>query len=177
MTTATTTSSRWSSRRPPRRRGLGLIELLISLSITAALLTAVAVATVASSKVINETEDFSRAAQTARTTLNLILTDCRRGQPDATGITSTEFRVLTAENVDRTFRYDAANERIVMIDNDVVGDTGRVVARHVTSATFYADSSGMPLATKRLTLDLTVSVGRNSIHLSGSASPRQNATY
>jgi type II secretory pathway pseudopilin PulG len=164
-------------RRATARRGLGLVEMLISLSITSALLVAVAMATAASAKVVTENDAFLRARQNARVTLNLMLSDCRRGQPDPSSITATELRVLTAENVDRSYRYDAANQRILLINNDVPGDPGHAVARDVTSATFTAISSGTPAATSRVTVNLTITVGNNEVHLTGSAAPRQNAQY
>jgi type II secretory pathway pseudopilin PulG len=164
-------------RRPAGRRGLGLVELMIALSITAALLTAVSVATVTSANVVRDTETFNAAAQTARVSLNLILADVRRGQPDPSSCTTSQVRVLTAENVDKTYLYDASKKLILMINNDVLGDTGRVVARNVAAAAFDAESSGSPMATRKVTVDLRIEVGKNSIRLNGSAAPRQNATY
>jgi prepilin-type N-terminal cleavage/methylation domain-containing protein len=163
--------------RLPVRRGLGLVELLITLAITAMLLTAVAVATVASSNAVREADTFNRAAQTARVSLNLMLCDVRRGQPDPASCTSTQLRVLTAENIDKTYRYNATDKQILMFNNDIAGDPGRVVARDVTALTFAAESSGTPTATRHVAIDIAVSVGRNTVHFNGSASPRQNATY
>jgi type II secretory pathway pseudopilin PulG len=154
-----------------------LVELLISLAITALLLTAVSLAVAASARIVRETDDFSHAAQTARFTLNLILSDCRRGQPDPTSISSTQLRVFTAENIDRTYRYNSATQQITLINNDILNDVEHVVARNVSSATFSAQSDGTPLATRRVTLELTVTVGKNAIHLCGSTAPRQNVTY
>jgi type II secretory pathway pseudopilin PulG len=156
---------------------MGLVEMLIALAITSALLTAVAVATAASARIVTETDAFTRAAQTARVTLNLILADCRRGQPDPHSITNHELRVLTAENIDRTYTYDEAKRQIIVVNNDVPGDTGRPVTNNVAGVTFTATSDGSPLATRRVTVNLTVEVGRNTIHLTGSAAPRQNASY
>ncbi|HEV7300182.1 MAG TPA: prepilin-type N-terminal cleavage/methylation domain-containing protein [Tepidisphaeraceae bacterium] len=172
-----TTRSRARGNRD--RSGLGLIELLISLAITSALLTAVAVATAVSAKVVTDNDEFTRAAQAARVALNLMLSDCRRGAPDANEITNTTLGVVTAENAIRTYRYDEVAQQILLSDLDALDQPGleHVVVRNVSAARFDVTSSGTPLAVRRVTVNLTVSIGGNAVHLSGSAAPRQNATY
>ena len=161
------------------RRGLGLIELLISLAITSALLTAVAVATAVSAKVVTDNDEFTRAAQAARVALNLMLSDCRRGAPDPNGITANVLGVVTAENAIRTYRYNPETQQILLSDIDDFDQPGpeHVVVRNVSAASFDVTASGSPLAVRRVTVNLTVTIGGNAVHLSGSAAPRQNATY
>src|SRR5699024_1418792 len=64
--------------RRRRSRGLGLVELLISLAITASLLTAIAAAFSSSASLIDNNDKFFRATQSGRVALHQILTEVRR---------------------------------------------------------------------------------------------------
>ncbi len=66
-----------SSRRfiKKSRKGLSLAEVMISLAISAMLLTAVAAAFTASSEAIEQNDQFFRASQAARVSMNQILTE------------------------------------------------------------------------------------------------------
>jgi len=77
-----------SSKSSSSRRGLGLAEAMISLSIAAMLLTAAGAAFNASSMAIEENEKFFRVSQAARISMSRMLTQCRRGTvqlPDGHG--------------------------------------------------------------------------------------------
>ena len=65
-------------RRRSPRRGLGMVELMISLAITAMLLVAIAVAFVSSHQVIENNDRFFRATQGARVAMAQMLTEVRR---------------------------------------------------------------------------------------------------
>ena len=75
-----------------RNRGLSLIEALISLAIAAMLLTAVAAAYAAASDAIKANDQFFRASQAARVTVNQITKEvrtCQSGVVDATSLELT----------------------------------------------------------------------------------------
>ncbi|MFN4242930.1 MAG: prepilin-type N-terminal cleavage/methylation domain-containing protein [Tepidisphaerales bacterium] len=65
---------------PPRRRGLGLVELLISLAITAALLTATAIALDASFRAYRTNQELGDLTQRARLAMHRMLTEIRATQ-------------------------------------------------------------------------------------------------
>lgn len=66
--------------RRPRRRGVGLVELLISLAITAALLTATGAALDASFKAYRTNQELGDLTQRARLAMHRMLTEIRATQ-------------------------------------------------------------------------------------------------
>src|SRR5688572_2230375 len=60
------------------RRGLSIAELMISLAITAMLLSAIAAAFVSSSQMIENNDKFFRATQAGRVAMAQMLTEVRR---------------------------------------------------------------------------------------------------
>ncbi len=63
--------------RSPRKSGLGMVELLLALAISAMLLTSVAVAFHSSVGTIEENSKVSTITQMARVVLNRMITECR----------------------------------------------------------------------------------------------------
>jgi len=126
-------TARVSAMRTPRRtrtRGLGLVELLIALAISAALLTAVAVATDGSFRAYAINEEQAGLTQRARLTLHRMLTyvrTCKEHQP----ITNTEITrfsqgfIVTDSGISMfaddgkqlDFEFDAANRRLMLLEN------------------------------------------------------------
>ena len=64
--------------RPISCRGLSIVEVMISLTISAFLLVAVAAAYNASANAVEMNDRFFRATQAGRVTLNQLLTEIRR---------------------------------------------------------------------------------------------------
>jgi type II secretory pathway component PulJ len=166
-------------RQLVRRAGLSIVEVMISLTIAAMLLTAVAAAFTASSDVIDHNDQFFRACQAARVSMNLMLTHVRRAdavQP----ITGTDIDLFypnpdtSQPSFSYTYRYDDPGDRILFINNDD-GKEYRL-ASNVTSCSFASETDAIG-AVVRVTIALTVKVGDNSIRLSGSAAPRRSQTY
>ena len=67
------------AQRNALRHGLSLVEILISLAISASLLTAIAAAFSASASVIEKNDEVFRATQAARVTMLHLLTEIRQG--------------------------------------------------------------------------------------------------
>jgi prepilin-type N-terminal cleavage/methylation domain-containing protein len=173
-------------RRQRKQTGLGLIELLISLAIVAMLLTAVGTAFSASSKIINENDQFQRASQGARVALHQILTEIRRC--DAVDISTHVVEVLRPESVretgelSRRYRYDATTGRLLMaiVHTDGTTSDEYVLARNISTLTFGKEmgvNSNNTACVVRATMTLTVSIGDNSVGMSGSAAPRRSRRY
>src|SRR5436190_21986916 len=93
------------------RRGLGLVEVMISLASTATLLTAVAAAFRASGDAIDINDHFFKATQSARVSLARMLTQVRRGTP-ATDTTGTSLHLLTDGGQDVNYDYDATTQTL-----------------------------------------------------------------
>lgn len=161
------------------RRALSIVEMVISLAIAAMLLTAVAAAFTASAAAVEVNDDFFRASQAARVSLNQILTDLRRS--DGVEVpTSTLVEVITWDGLDRGYQYDAVNAQIKLITNDVTTDPDYVLARNVTACAFAADTSVDAQGIThyvRISVTLTVQVGENRITLTGSVAPRREQQF
>jgi hypothetical protein len=115
-----------------RRRGLGLPELLISLAITASLLTATAVALSASTKAYKVNEEQSSLIQRARLTLNRLTATIRVNrlhQPHtpaklaqfAGGTTVIDTGIDMYDGKSNTlvsFNYDSTTQRVIATVNN-----------------------------------------------------------
>ena len=176
-----------AARRPEadgrsRARGLSIFELLISLTICAMLLTAVATTFHASSAVIRHNDEFFRASQAARVTMTQILSEVR--QCDDVDVLADRLEIGRASNdgvngADIRYRYDAANKRIMFCPNAIDPvQQEYLLCANVRSVTFAADrkpNEGGIWYTTRVTVELTIEVGQNQVTLTGSAAPRRAA--
>jgi Tfp pilus assembly protein PilW len=164
-----------------RRRGLGLLELLISLAICATLLTAVGVGFVATSNSMRSNDEFARATQAARVCLLHLENGIRTGWVDpnitvAPDGTATQIHLITTTDSDLTYTYDSPKKQLLLITNSVLTDADYVLIRNLSSARFTiqkgTDVSGNDCINE-IGITLTVAIGDNQICLSGSAAPRR----
>jgi hypothetical protein len=153
--------------------------MLISLAITATLLTAVAAAFRASGDAIDINDAFFKATQSARVSLARMLTQVRRGTP-ATDTTASSLHLLTDGGLDVNYNYDSTGKMLTYITNGNPNARTYTLARNVSQCTFSktngTDSTGAPCVAK-VTITLAVTVGDNKVLLSGSAAPRRSLTY
>jgi prepilin-type N-terminal cleavage/methylation domain-containing protein len=157
------------SKRPARCRGLSLVEVLITVAICGALMTAVAAAFQATSNAIQSSEKFFRAQQTARVVLTQIMAETRRCRSGSVG--SDSFEMVTAAGETREYAYDAANKHITMTPHiGIAPYPTYILARNIAACQFDTNGDSM-------TLTLTVSIDNQSTTLSGSAVPRKTITY
>ena len=166
-----------SSRRiiKKSRKGLSLAEVMISLAISAMLLTAVAAAFTASSEAIEQNDQFFRASQAARVSMNQILTEARRANPvDAVASTATDLAMVGHDGNPRDYVYSAAEQKL-KLDTHTPGKPLYTLASNCTDASFAYDKSGGQVI--RVSVTLVVKVGNNVIRLTGSAAPRKVQTW
>lgn len=168
-----------------RRGGLSIVEVLISLSISAMLLVAVAAAFSASSQVIQENDEFFRATQAARVSLNQMLTEIRRCSALTVDASGKRIDLITDDGEDRSYVYDdsaatVAGRRLLLVTNDITTDPDYTMAENVSMLTFSADTltndQGIQYVV-RVTATIEVQVGNNSVRLAGSTAPRRVHTY
>src|SRR5262245_44106946 len=154
-----------------RRAGLSLIECLISLAIAATLLTAVAAAYEASASAIRLNDEFFRASQAARVSINQILEDVRKCQSFAPPVGNV-LSITTDMGKEHTFAYDAANRTLTLTRDDApIGFPPTVImARNVDSVQMEANDQS-------ISITIRVGVGSNSITLNGSALLRRLQTF
>lgn len=168
-----------------RRRGLSLIEVMFSLTIAAALLTAAAVAFNASSDVIQANDEFARATQAARVSLHQILTHVRRGSVNTTWDQhdlrlTTEMEDDGSGGDDVTYTYVPTTKKLVLVTNGNLSDPDYVLASNVSDLKFTVENGQdytHAQCVARVNVIVTVTVGHNTITLSGSAAPRRNLVY
>lgn len=163
------------ARRAPRRRrgghrraGLSLIEVMISVAISASLLVAVAAAFSSSSQAIEVNDQFNRAAQAARVSLNQILAEVRKCKSGAASAGTLE--LITADDQRRVYVYNGSTKQLTMTLPDQIPVTTYTLARNVSTASFATDGD-------TISMTVTVQLGNNKITLSGSAMPRRTVSF
>jgi len=178
----------------PRRGGLSLVEVMISLAICAMLLVAIAAAYSASAQAIAENDNFYRASQAARISmlqLQKAIRTCSSsmvGDPAAydgtsTVVSSGTLHISLPSGQLKTYTYDPTLLKLKLYNTDAVTSTtpGFSLASNVSSVTFTADMSPNPangsMRPARVTIDMTVTVGTDSVHLTTSAVPRYTVSY
>lgn len=170
------------------RRGLSIVEVMISLTISAFLLVAVAAAYNASANAVEMNDRFFRATQAGRVTLNQLLTEIRRADfvycaptYDSIIVTRPKQNKLTDED-SREFKYDPVAKKITLqiYYKNTAGTTwtspAYSLASNVELAKFgppdkITDATGEHDVRVPVTVD--VKIGGNSVRLSGSSGPRR----
>jgi prepilin-type N-terminal cleavage/methylation domain-containing protein len=149
------------------RKGMSLAEVLIGLAITASLLTAVAAAFQASASGITLNDQFTRASQAARVSVNQIMAQVRKCQSGVVGDTSLEL-TDDAGNV-TTYAFDASTSKLTVTIDGITPVT-HTMASNVQRVSFATDG-------KTISMTVTVKIGNNAVTLNGSAFPRRLMTY
>jgi prepilin-type N-terminal cleavage/methylation domain-containing protein len=156
-------------RRWKQRAGLSLVEVLIALAITAMLLTAVAAAYSASAKAIEINDQFFRASQAARVSVNRICSELRQCQGGAVTPPNT-LEITTAIGQKHAYSYDSVNKRLLLTVGAAPDSVTYPVASNVQSLTFFSDGDSVGM-------NIVVAVGNNNVVLNGSAIPRRKVQY
>ncbi len=168
-----------SSRRFRPRRGLSFVEAMISLSISAMLLSAIAAAFTASAQAVDSNDQFYRCTQAGRVSLNQLLREVRLCQ--TIQVASDHMDLYTATGSSRTYRFSSDQKQILMVLNDVTNTPSYPLASNVTSCTFQADMAPDPTThvsrVVRVSCTMTINVGKNTQTVTGSAAPRQALVY
>ena len=158
------------TRRPLRgaraRAGLSLVEVMISMAIASSLLTAVAAAFSASASAIEMNDQFFRATQATRISVNQIMTEARKCMSGVVAPTSLE--LITDKGETRT--YALTGNQLTMTVADPVAPRTYRLASNVESLQFQTNG-------KAVSMVVTVKVGNNAVTLTGSAIPRRTITY
>jgi len=167
------------NKLPRARQGLSLAEVMISLAISAMLLTAVAAAFSASSEAIEQNDEFFRASQAARVSMNQILTEIRRGTVKPAS-TATDLSMTGHDGQPRDYVYDAGLKKLQLITADPAAPNFNL-ASNCSQASFaydtYTDPATLIKHYIRVSVSIYVKVGKNEIRLIGSAAPRKEQTW
>lgn len=168
------------------KSGFTLAEILVSMAITAALLTAVAAALHASINSYQENQKIAAATQTARTVLSRMMRDIRTA--DAVETTSFSVTIIPPSNPDglQMIRYESPYDGKLHYYRTVNGDTSEYILigdeEPISVESFYVsgekaqDGEGVWYTT-RVSAQLRLYVGDNFFFVSASACPRRNQEY
>jgi type II secretory pathway pseudopilin PulG len=156
--------------RRSRRSGLGMVELLVALSISALLLTGVAVAFVSAGKAVQINDEFTRATQSGRISINQIMMLARQCQTGT--VTSTSLELKMPDATRKLYALDAVKHelQVTLLTNNPV--EVHTLARNVKDLSFLTDPTGSSIS-----MTVTIEVGDNQIVLNGSALPRRLMKY
>jgi prepilin-type N-terminal cleavage/methylation domain-containing protein len=151
--------------------GFTIVELLISLAITAILLTAVAVAFNAS--VINYTtnESILKTVNTARQALFRMTSQIRTGLVDANDMSADSCRLLCADGSDMTYQYNSSDQKLY-VHNNTTGDD-YLLCDNVTALTFTKDDNTPTGDIKSVQIAITVESDNVEQKLAGAAVVRR----
>ncbi len=145
-----------------RFSGFTLVELLISVTLSALLLTAVAVALRASFASYQVTRDMSRASETALHALSRISTELRTASAVARTEPNSQCTFITIHGRDITYRFDDSSQRLYLVTNDDSGDVDYIVCNNLTQAVFSKVTAFDELLVeyvRSVQISLTVTVG------------------
>jgi Tfp pilus assembly protein PilW len=162
---------------------------MISLAISAMLLVAIGAAFSASAQAVQMNDDFFRATQAGRVTLNQMLTEIRRADSVAVPATHDTVKVIrprescVPNELYREFRYDAATQAITLqiFYKDNTASRAYVLANKVAAASFgppdtvTGDNNASVVV--RVPVTLAVRVGNTQVRLNGSSGPRREQDF
>lgn len=148
------------------RAGLSLVEVMISMVISGALLTAIAASFSASASAIEMNDQFFRASQAARISVNQIMSESRKCMSGVVDPNSLELTTDTGQK--RT--YMLTGKMLTMTIADPVLPRTYRLASNVEALQFQTNG-------KAVSMVVTVKVGNNQVTLTGSAIPRRTVTY
>lgn len=168
-----------SRRFKVRRRGLSLVEVVISTAIAAALLTATGMAWVGSTNAVEVNDRMARGLQSGSTAVLQMTNAIRRCQ--SVTVASDHVDVVTYDGHNYTYQYDSASKQLWMINKDVTPNVTYPMAYDVTSCTFGADMAANPqtqvMCVVHVSFNFTISYNNCPFTLCGSAAPRVNINY
>ena len=155
-----------------------LVELLIALAITAILLTAIAVAFNASVINYTENEKIYKALNGARQAMFRITSQLRTAKAVDPTAPVNECTLITADDEDLTYRYDASEKILYLITNDDSTDyklCENVEAMTFTPKTFEVEEGGVTVTKVRsVQMAITVSAGGLTKKIAAAAVVRKN---
>ena len=137
-----------------RLAGFTFVEILVSLLVTAMLVTAVAIAFNASIMNYNANEDIFKAVNKARQALTMITTQLRTAKAVQTDSPSNECTFISAADEDITYQFNPSQNKLYMIKN---GIGTYLLCDDVTNMTFTRNIGGSYV--KSVQISMTVASG------------------
>jgi prepilin-type N-terminal cleavage/methylation domain-containing protein len=167
--------------RPNRRvrRGLSLVEVMITTAIAGTLLVATGMAWVASTNAVEVNDRTARNLQAASVAMLQMTNEFRRCQ--AVQVYSDHVDLITFDGHNYSYQYVPALKQLQFVNKDVTPNVTHVLANNVTGLTFGCDTAANPLTqvtcVVHVSVQMTVDPGNCPFTLCGSAAPRVNINY
>ena len=158
-----------------KTRGFTLIEMIIALTITAVLLTAIAFALNASSINYQENENIFKAVNMARQALIRITSQVRTGLIDPNNISDESVcELLCADNSAVRYHYDSVGKKLYLYDYNTATDY--LLCDDVSAMSFKKDNNTPTGDVKCVRISITVDDGKLHQTLAGAAVVRRVLT-
>jgi prepilin-type N-terminal cleavage/methylation domain-containing protein len=161
------------------RRGLSLVEVMITTAIAGTLLVATGMAWVASTNAVEINDRTARNLQAGSVSMLQMTNEIRRCQ--AVNVASDHVDLITFDAHQYTYQYVAAAKQLQFVNKDVTPNVTHVLAYNVTGCTFACDTAPNPLTqvtcVVHVSIQMTVNPGNAPFTLCGSAAPRVNINY
>ncbi|MFW6155339.1 MAG: PilW family protein [Planctomycetota bacterium] len=165
--------------------GLGMVELLLSLSIMALLLTSVAAAFQASLNTVDENQKIAAVTHNARIVLNRMMAEIR--QAEAVECNPHKVSIIPPDGDATLIEYQLDGDNNILWYRQTIDGTvysHRILAPDNGAAIhafdiFYetgTDHEGLGCV-RRVTAELDVSVGDNRFAVTASTNPRRNLIW
>jgi prepilin-type N-terminal cleavage/methylation domain-containing protein len=177
-----TTPSQKIAHITGRQGGFSLIEVLISLALLAALLTAIAYAMQGSASSYSQNDEISAMTQTARSVLSKMAHEIRASNDTSfTGTHITIFPIASGSGLTQIeYNYQNGNLNYITTVNGVVTSyplitsTEKVRLSAFTVARTQGVDANNTACTAVLTASMTFTAGRQTFNVTASAAPRRN---
>lgn len=154
--------------------GFTVVELLISLAITALLLAAVAAAFNASVKNYQENEKIFQTMNNARQALLRMTAQLRTADGNSVDTTTADCMLITATGQNITYRFNSADRKLYLITNDDLSDSDYVLCGNVAAMSFTKTPTDDGLHVKSVQILMTVEVDNIKQTVSSASVIRKN---
>ena len=165
--------------------GLGLVELLISLAITAMLLTSVGMAFHASLKTVDENQEIASATRSVRIILHRMMAEVRRAEAVQCQTNRISILPNLAHSSDPRIEYEWINgtlwySRVGGASSGkwpILGPADGVVIEQFNIGSQTALDGEGAIYTKSITVSMDVQVDSNHFTVTASTNPRSNLDW
>lgn len=149
------------------KKGFTIVELLVSLAITAVIMVSVAAALNASFDNYSENKKMYQAVNNARQALSRMTNQMRTALVDPCGIADQSYcTLLLPDSSEVTYRYDSDAKKLYLNTSG----TDYLLCDNVSAMTFNKDTNGsVPPDVKSVVISMTVQAGDASQTLSAAA--------
>ena len=150
--------------------GFTLVEVLISLAISALLLASLALAFNASATNYRENQDTVEAVNSARQALTRMTTQLRTGSGISITGSNSECAFTTAASQSISYVYNSTDDKLYLDS----GGSQKMLCQNVTSMSFTGTPAADPNDYKSIQISMTVESGNTQYPMSAAVVIRRN---